>query len=77
MLESTLVLGGVAAAQSLWQCFRGSCLSLIGDLVWLASVGGASLFASASFHSSVGSSVVNACTKVVVGGRGATPTRPL
>ncbi|RWW14530.1 hypothetical protein GW17_00021690 [Ensete ventricosum] len=39
-----------------------------GDLVWPASMGGASLFASASFHSSVGSSVVNPCTKAVVGG---------
>ncbi|RZS20994.1 hypothetical protein BHM03_00053579 [Ensete ventricosum] len=46
-----------------------------GDLVWLASVGGASLFTSTFFHSLVGSSVVDACIKAVVqGGGGAAPT---
>ncbi|RWW16298.1 hypothetical protein GW17_00019827 [Ensete ventricosum] len=42
----------------------------LGDLAWVASVGGASLFASAFFHSSTGSLVVDAYTKAVVGGRG-------
>ncbi|RWV92243.1 hypothetical protein GW17_00045398 [Ensete ventricosum] len=38
----------------------------LGDLIRLASVGGASLFVSASFHSPTGSLVVDACTKVMV-----------
>ncbi|RZR86600.1 hypothetical protein BHM03_00013831 [Ensete ventricosum] len=49
------VLGGVAFPR-------------LGDLVRLASVGGASFYMSAFFHSSAGSSVVDACTKAVVGG---------
>ncbi|RWW48345.1 hypothetical protein BHE74_00045585, partial [Ensete ventricosum] len=44
------VLGGVAYPRS-------------GDLVWLAPVGGASLFASASFCSTAGSPIVDTCTK--------------
>ncbi|RZS04683.1 hypothetical protein BHM03_00035053 [Ensete ventricosum] len=38
------------------------------DLVWLAFVGGVSLFASASFRSLADSPVVDTCTKVVVRG---------
>ncbi|RRT36999.1 hypothetical protein B296_00047789 [Ensete ventricosum] len=40
------------------------------DLVWLVFVGGVSLFASVSFHFSTGFSIIDACTKAVVGGRG-------
>ncbi|RWW13502.1 hypothetical protein GW17_00022768 [Ensete ventricosum] len=47
---------------------RGVAYLWSGNLVWLASVGKASLFASASFRSSVGSSIVDACTKAAVGG---------
>ncbi|RWW21745.1 hypothetical protein GW17_00014087 [Ensete ventricosum] len=39
-----------------------------GNIIWLASVGKVSLFTSASFRSSVGSPVVNACAKATVGG---------
>ncbi|RWW05200.1 hypothetical protein GW17_00031541 [Ensete ventricosum] len=47
---------------------RGVAYPRSGDLVWLASIGGASLFASASFHSSCGSLVVGVSTKTVVKG---------
>ncbi|RWW16438.1 hypothetical protein GW17_00019676 [Ensete ventricosum] len=40
-----------------------------GDLVWLAFVNEASIFASTLFYSSIGSATVDACTKVVVGRR--------
>ncbi|RRT70142.1 hypothetical protein B296_00017859 [Ensete ventricosum] len=40
-----------------------------GDLVWLAFVREVSIFASISFYSSIGSAIVDACTKVVVGRR--------
>ncbi|RWV91682.1 hypothetical protein GW17_00046017 [Ensete ventricosum] len=36
------------------------------NLIWLAFIGGVYLFTSASFHSSAGSPIVDACTKVVV-----------
>ncbi|RWV84488.1 hypothetical protein GW17_00053794 [Ensete ventricosum] len=62
-------------------CWSYSCLEFIvmfwreliilgrGDLIWLASMGmdKASLFTSAFFRFSVGSPIVNACTKVMVG----------
>ncbi|RRT40354.1 hypothetical protein B296_00036325 [Ensete ventricosum] len=38
----------------------------LGDLIRLVSVGGAYLFVSASFHSSTGFLVVDACTKIMV-----------
>ncbi|RZS19092.1 hypothetical protein BHM03_00051441 [Ensete ventricosum] len=47
---------------------RGVTYPRSGDLVWLASIGGVSLFASASFHSSCGSPVVDVSTKTVVKG---------
>ncbi|RZS27895.1 hypothetical protein BHM03_00061431, partial [Ensete ventricosum] len=48
---------------------RGVIYPRSGDLIWLASLGGASLFVSASFHSSADSLVVDTCTKAVVGAR--------
>ncbi|RRT51825.1 hypothetical protein B296_00031566 [Ensete ventricosum] len=55
-------------AQSLLRCSGGIAYPRSGDLIWLAFVGGASLFASAFFRSSIGYPVVDACTKVMVGG---------
>ncbi|RRT70338.1 hypothetical protein B296_00020613 [Ensete ventricosum] len=49
-----------------------------GDFVWLASVGGSSLFASVFFYSSVGSPIIDVYTKVVVeGGRRVASTQLL
>ncbi|RWW77177.1 hypothetical protein BHE74_00014692 [Ensete ventricosum] len=45
-----------------------SCSSLVANLVCLASVSKTSLFASASFRSSVGSPIVDAYAKAAVGG---------
>ncbi|RWW10699.1 hypothetical protein GW17_00025746 [Ensete ventricosum] len=35
----------------------------LGALIWSTSMGGASFFVSTSFHSSVGSSIIDACTR--------------
>ncbi|RWW88414.1 hypothetical protein BHE74_00002708 [Ensete ventricosum] len=49
---------------------RRVAYSRLGDLVWLVFVGRVSLFASVSFHFSTDFSIIDACTKVVVGRRG-------
>ncbi|RWW66340.1 hypothetical protein BHE74_00026289 [Ensete ventricosum] len=49
---------------------RGVVYPRSGDFVWLASVGGSSLFASVFFYSSVGSPIIDVYTKVVVEGGG-------
>ncbi|RWW26445.1 hypothetical protein BHE74_00009092 [Ensete ventricosum] len=72
--DRLLVFGGAAGVQSLLQCLGGVAYPRSRDLVWSTFVGGASLFACTSFHPSVSSSVVDACTKAVVI---APPTRPL
>ncbi|RRT45869.1 hypothetical protein B296_00020016 [Ensete ventricosum] len=47
---------------------RGAIYFWSENFDWLVSVGKASLFASASFRSSTGSSIIDACAKAVVGG---------
>ncbi|RWW03678.1 hypothetical protein GW17_00033145 [Ensete ventricosum] len=72
-----LVLGGATVAWSFLRCSGGVAYPRFEDLVWLASAGGAFLFASASFRSSVGSPVVDTCTKAVVEGARCCPNSAL
>ncbi|RWW42336.1 hypothetical protein BHE74_00052131 [Ensete ventricosum] len=59
-----LVVGRAVVARSLLRCSRD--LSSIRGPCWLAFVGEASLFASASFRSLMGFPIVKACTKASV-----------
>ncbi|RWW00666.1 hypothetical protein BHE74_00056617 [Ensete ventricosum] len=64
-----LVLDRAPTARVCCDVLWGVAYPRSGDFVWLSSMGGDSLFASVSFHSSTDIPVVDVYTKTVVGGR--------